>query len=150
MNPAKKLSNVFRVIGITVAGAASSGLKDALSSASVSSRVAAALSILAIPIISEGLSSGFKWLFEHSRPLRRLLLGGKFVEGTWIEIVKKGNEILSIGIIWFENEEYGIKVHGFNYDLDGNINFHFESKRDLVQIEWPSVQYAYTGSLHVR
>jgi len=148
LNPIKKLSKTFQVISTGIAGAAAAGLKALLSSPNLNSKISTALSIIAIPIISEGLSIGFQWLFEHNRLLRRILLGGKFVEGTWIEALKKGDEILSVGVVWFENHEYGLKVHGFNYDHAGNVNLHFESKTDLLTIEWPFVSFAHTVSSH--
>lgn len=56
-------------------------------------------------------------LFDHSRHLRRLLLGDQYLEGTWFDIMRVGGRPSEIGVSWLRYEDWEIKYAGEDYDL---------------------------------
>lgn len=148
MNPVKKISDIFEIIIITFAAAAANCTYHFLTNLETDATLAVILSILVVPISKVLLSYFGRFVFSKLLFLRKLLLGSRFFEGTYIEILHEGKEFVSIGIAWIEISGDGIILHGYDYSPDGNINYHWKSQKDMVSIEWPWLHYSYSCTPH--
>ena len=80
------------------------------------------------------------WLFLAPW-IRRLFLGGQYVEGTWVDLVRHGGRVASIGIIQIRPQGSSLRYSGENYDLDGRYIGHFTSK--MTSLSWPRLSFKY-------
>ena len=56
-------------------------------------------------------------LFDHSRLLRRILLGDQYLEGTWFDIMRVAGKPSEVGLSWLSYEDWELKYAGEDYDL---------------------------------
>lgn len=105
---------------------------------------ALALVALAIVVISaEALKETSELLFSNMRPLRRLVLGRQYVEGSWIDVAYAGGKPVSIGIIRIEPDGTGVRISGELFNLNGSPRGTFRS--EIAEISWPTIRYKYSA-----
>lgn len=101
-----------------------------------------ALEFLIIAVASVAIRTLLEsWLFLAA-PLRRLLLGGQFVEGIWIDILRHDSTVVSVGIVQIRASGSSLRYGGENYDLTGRYIGHFRS--DMASLSWPGLAFKYS------
>ena len=85
-------------------------------------------------------------LVHHCRWLRKALLGKRFIEGIWREIVipakKEIPSYVSITCIAYDHQSNSLRYSGENFTTDGFPLGTFKS--DMVVLDWPDVKFKYT------
>lgn len=74
-------------------------------------------SIVVISVGIELIRFVAETLFDHSRLLRRLLLGDQYLEGAWFDIMRVNGRPSEVGISYFRYDDWEIKYTGEDYDL---------------------------------
>ena len=80
-------------------------------------------------------------LVENSQQLRRALLGNRFVEGPWLEMVHSGDGSIFARILYIAFEAQTLRLSGQNFDLNGQPRGTFRSV--MVVLDWPVLKYKY-------
>jgi len=94
-------------------------------------------------ILNEIVSHLLQDFYSSFEPIRRIFLGKQYVEETWIEFIFLRNTIESVSITTIESCGLELQIHGYNYDLNGNLRYDFNSQQDMVKMEWAVFRYAY-------
>ena len=100
-------------VGVVLTDRLSSWLKEWLTRPGVEvlfSVVVIAISIELVKVFAETL-------FDHSRFLRRFLLGSEYLEGTWFDIMKVAGKPSEVGLSWFTYDDWELQYSGEDYDL---------------------------------
>jgi hypothetical protein len=88
------------------------------------------------------LRNGLELTFDSSRILRRLFLGKQLIEGTWLDLLKRGTDPVGYGFSRLEYDGSSVRLGGEDFLLDGTAQGHYQA--DLVELEWPKIRYKYT------
>lgn len=93
--------------------------------------------ILFSVIVKEGGEN----ILALSKPLRRLLLGRRNVEGAWIEVTERSGELRYISLVRLEVEGGELRISGENFDHTGRRDGTFSS--DMLVVKWPKIMYKF-------
>ena len=146
MDAYKQTNKLFELIAVGLAVALTKTIADWLSTTPLVQNnpwLTWVVSIGLVVLLNETITFMFQTFYEQFKPLRQLLLGNQFVEGTWIEFVSQGQKIISIGISNISSSGYELKISGNNHALNGNLRYGFSSTADMVKVEWPVFRYVY-------
>ena len=83
----------------------------------------------------------FATMLVEASWLRRLLLGRKYVEGTWIDVVSYPDHDQQIGIVYIGSHKSGLTYHGENLDLEGRFVNSFRA--ESVKVDFPHILFHY-------
>lgn len=100
-------------IGVVLAERLSSWFKAWLSDPSTM----VLFSIVVISASIEVIRFLAETLFDHSRFLRRILLGDQYLEGTWFDIMRVAGKASEVGLSWLSYDDWEVKYAGEDYDL---------------------------------
>lgn len=103
---------------------------------------AASLGLVIAAIGTYGVVHWFvRDIFLNWTWLRRLLLGSRFVEGKWINLLVVDNRIVSVGVIHVRACGDSVSLDGCDIGMDGVIRSTFKSR--VVEMDWPHCSYLY-------
>src|SRR5262245_12221196 len=77
-------------------------------------------SVVVIAVSIELVKFFAESLFDHSRVLRRVLLGNEYLEGTWFDVMRVGGKLSEVGLSWFSYDDWELKYSGEDYALVSN------------------------------
>jgi hypothetical protein len=75
--------------------------------------------------------------------LRRAILRGTYIEGTWVDVVSYPDREPLIGVVHLSSHGPGLKYHGENFHLDGTHANQFATQG--VQAEFPRLTFHYAA-----
>ena len=81
--------------------------------------------------------------FNHSKILRKLLIGNQFIEGTWFDTMKTESGIIEIGFSRIKYSQKKIDYWGEDYDLVNHQTSPYDAI--MVKLEWPDFHYIYSA-----
>jgi hypothetical protein len=97
---------------------------------STKSEIPELLAVIAIIIIVYIAENYFEKLPETNRPLRRYLLGNRYIEGAWIEIVRLGDKngpAFNIGYTFIRYSKGEIELDGYSFFVENRENILWKS-----------------------
>jgi len=75
--------------------------------------------------------------------LRRAILRGTYIEGTWVDVVSYPDREPLIGVVHLSSHGTGLKYYGENFYPDGTHANQFATQG--VQVEFPRLTFHYTA-----
>lgn len=141
MNRYRQLALISPIFGVTTAAALARFGSSWLERQSVPGWVVFVLYLLIIVIGSQIVQALLERTLESSRYLRSFWLGDQYIEGTWIDVVMKGDECVGVGVVNVMPDAGTIRLSGEDFDLNGNSISHFKTTK--VFINWPFLTFIY-------
>ena len=86
------------------------------------------------------------WLLGFRR-VRGWILGRQSIEGTWMDVVRRNEEVVNVGVLHFEVRGYALHVFGKNYATDGTVQNAFDSR--TVDWEWPTLEFSFRSDQRI-
>ncbi len=140
-NRFEKASRVVSVLGVAIGVIIAHRANAWLDAHQVSDPILIVVAGAIVVSASELLRFLFDhWLLDWS-PLRRLVLGWHYVEGTWLDVMRKESAVLAIGITRIQADGQRIRIAGD--DFDPNARFTGRYWTEILSIDWPRVRYLY-------
>lgn len=100
--------------------------------------VEALLVLLLVLTIFFGVRQLAMWLLALRR-VRRWILRGQFIEGTWMDVVRRKGEVVNVGVLNFDIRGDVLHVWGNNFRTDGTVQNAFNS--EMTKLTWPKLLF---------
>ena len=139
-------SKIISTIGVAGGVVVSNSIIGWLNSKSLPLWFTLSIGIVIVAIFYGLFSEGSKYLVSSSVFFRRVILGRKFVEGTWMDIVNTDGLLTFVGVLRVEFDEFALRLSGENFDGNGNAKGTFKS--EMAVLDWPVLKYKYTSTCH--
>ena len=101
------------------------------------------VAVIIIVVTTELLRFLFDSCLLNWPPIRRLILGRYYVEGTWLDRMKKDNKMIAIGVTRIQADDQSIMISGGDESEDGATGRY---NTELHSLGWPCVGYMYRYS----
>jgi hypothetical protein len=141
MSRLTQFQTVASAAGVAIGVSLSSGITRWLGPKGAPDWLSLALHLLAVGLTYLIFRIIADSLIENSKPLRRLLLGNRFVEGAWIDLVQSSDDSKFVSVVHVAFEAQSLRLSGQNFDLSGQPRGSFRSV--MVVIDWPVLKYKY-------
>lgn len=140
-NRFEKANRFVSAVGVGIGVVVAHRTNDWLAAQDVSNPVLIVVAIGIVVLTSELLRLFFDhWLLDWS-PIRWLVLGWHYVEGTWLDVMWKENAVLAIGITRIHADGQKIRITGDDFDPNGQFTGRYWT--EILSIDWPRVRYLY-------
>ena len=140
LNPFVVAERTITTLSIALASGAAKGATTLLPSDGGGFMSAAAL-VVGVPALTVLIKAGTTKIFNKSRFLRQLVWGKHDIEGCWIDCVRSGSTVVSIGLTEFFVKDFVVHWRGHNYTADGRPTSAYEAV--AVNVTWPITKFWY-------
>ena len=146
MNELKRFERFVSGLGVALFVVLSDLLGFSARAQSLPIKVSAILSLTGVAVSYFLFRFAAEGLVRGSWRIRKRLLGIKFVEGMWREVVVPYDErdaaYISAARISYDHDRHGFRYSGENFTTEGIPMGSFKS--DMVVLDWPEVKFKYT------
>lgn len=143
MNRLERFATFASVAGIATGVALTEAVRQSLERLPAGVDIAA---VVGIVLVSAGLvREVFEQTVERSSRLRRIVLGRRYVEGSWIDFVTRDNLPPLVGITSIEPSGSSLRYGGTNFSAYGEYLGTFTTT--TVAFQWPELRFTYGPAL---
>lgn len=138
MGRLRRVRAIATVVAVPFACYAGNKGQEKLLAWNLPTLVEAFLVLLLILAVFLGVRQLAMWLLA-SRRVRRWILREQFIEGKWMDVVRRKGEVVNVGVLNFDIRGDVLHVWGSNFRTDATVQNAFNS--EMTNFAWPKLLF---------